>query len=177
MTAPIPMVARKARSVLLPLSAAAALLSMGNCRVESPLGTEPPSGAGGMGGPSSSTNLSHQPTSFVNGNGSYSCAASTADVYADCPADPATIVHNTTCTQPTGTVCDYQRSDGWQSCSCQPTSDGNRWYCYSKGIGYDCPPTQPGNGSSCGDADFGRICGYLRPLACTCPADRLAPTR
>jgi hypothetical protein len=122
----------------------------------------------------SSTAVSMQPVSIANGDGTYSCATASGDVYAGCPAQWPR--DGQPCS-PRRIVCDYPGTDGYQSCSCLPTAAGDQWQCTGVGYGYDCPVAQPADGSSCGSNDFGKQCDYLRPLPCTCDADRNVATR
>jgi hypothetical protein len=159
--------------------------------VDSPLGSQLAGGSGGapgssgagssgVGGASGSTTGaagSTQPSSVVGSSGAYVCAASSADPYAGCPATLAGATQGEPCALPDGTVCDYQSTDGWQSCSCLSTIAGNRWSCAGSTAGGDCPLDRPAPGSTCNHGDYGRSCVYLRSLACTCPADRNAAER
>jgi hypothetical protein len=99
------------------------------------------------------------------------------DVYAGCPATIQGARDGEPCALPKGTVCDYQGSGGFASCSCMPTALGNLWACAGASAGSDCPVSRPADGSSCGAGDFGRSCEYGRSLACTCAADRESPIR
>jgi hypothetical protein len=75
----------------------------------------------------------------------------------------------------TGLVCDYSRSDGWDSCRCRDGGDGRpKWRCFSESMQYDCPLDRPEHGAPCAGM-VGRSCAYLRDLGCTCDADRLLP--
>jgi hypothetical protein len=174
------------------LAAFAVIATLG-CRAETALGSAPPAGAGGgsanvtsslppadAGGGSadvtssvpSSTELSTQTVAMSDGDGGYTCAPGPIDPYTGCPPDPTGARDSQPCSQPIGTVCDYQSTNGFMSCSCMPTAAGNRWECFIGGGQDGCPLARPAHGSPCGPDDYGRICGYLRSLACTCDADR-----
>jgi hypothetical protein len=91
------------------------------------------------------------------------------------PACPAPTPTQDTACASAGLVCDYARSDGWDSCRCRDGGDGSlRWRCFADSMQYDCPLSRPQHGEPC-TGMAGRSCAYLRDLACTCDADRFLP--
>jgi hypothetical protein len=144
-----------------------ALVAALGCRASSPLGTDP----------APSMEVTTQPSALVQDGGTFTCAATTSDIYAGCPATIQGAADGQPCSLPKDTVCDYQSDGAFGSCSCMPTALGTVWVCGSVGGGYDCPASRPAEGSSCGASDYGRSCIYGRPLACTCEADRNSPYR
>jgi hypothetical protein len=75
-----------------------------------------------------------------------------------------------------GLICDFPRTDGWDSCRCRDPGDGRAaWQCFGYSITYDCPLTRPENGAPC-PGEAGRRCAFLRDLACTCEVDRVQIT-
>jgi hypothetical protein len=153
-----------------------ALLSLVGCDLRTPVGSN---GSGGSGGSPSGSGVDANPGNggssgsggSSGGGGAVALCSAAPEPAPNCPAGPS---GDTACPQ-LHVVCDYQRDNGWYSCACVAGTQGNVWSCYGVGAGYDCPTTRPAHGSTCGNNDFGRSCLYVRPLACTCAADRETP--
>jgi hypothetical protein len=146
-----------------------ALLASIACDQRTPVGSIGTGGAGGSGGTGGSKG-GLPPASGSGGAGAGVCGTA-PEAAGNCPA---AISGETACPE-LHAVCDYQRDNGWMSCACVAGTKGNVWHCYGVSGGYDCPTTRPAHGATCGNDDFGRSCFYVRPLACTCGADRETP--
>jgi hypothetical protein len=147
----------------------ASVLTLVACDLRTPVGSNGTGGTGGTGGSGGSGGSGGNGGS--GGGGAVASCSAAPETGANCPpAAPG----ETACPQ-LHAVCDYQRDNGWTSCACVAGTQGNVWRCFGVGGGYDCPTSRPGHGATCGNDDFGRSCFYVRPLGCTCAADRETP--
>lgn len=117
----------------------------------------------------------NQPSATLNLDGKYTCSEFDGDPYAGCPPEPQ---GGEFCDLPAGTHCDYQQpesSGGITFCTCNAVGAYNQFSCVSTNSPRpECPSDMPVHGSACTEDQRGLQClHYIKPLACTCPGDKL----
>jgi hypothetical protein len=140
-------------------------------------GSEEPSALGGGGG-LSSLGWAREDFHVNHGPGQiYACGSDPVPSTALCPRQAPD--EGTGCAGQHNAICDYQGARGWTSCTCVSGRAGDVWKCATttNEFDYDCPTGQPKDRTACNIEEAARVCPYLRPLGCTCPADRPAPFR